>query len=74
MLLRGEGVPEVIVPAAAPPHTSQPEFAMQAVLLLLVFAAGDKPREITFAKGDVDKLPAGWTTAKTGEGEGSIGK
>jgi hypothetical protein len=36
--------------------------------------ADEKTRLITFAKSDNDKLPTGWTAAKTGEGEGSVWK
>ncbi|HEV3202934.1 MAG TPA: family 16 glycoside hydrolase [Gemmataceae bacterium] len=36
--------------------------------------AEDKSYSFKFAKGDVGKVPAGWTVAKTGKGEGSIWK
>ncbi len=37
-------------------------------------AADSAPRTVTFAKDAVDKLPAGWNAAQTGEGEGSLWK
>ncbi len=37
-------------------------------------AAGEKPKELTFTKDDASKLPSGWTSAKTGTGEGSVWK
>src|SRR5208283_4052837 len=37
-------------------------------------AADDKARSFRFGKDDAGKLPAGWTAAKTGLGEGSVWK
>ncbi len=34
--------------------------------------AGEKPKELTFAKADAGKPPKGWTVTKTGTGEGSV--
>jgi hypothetical protein len=48
--------------------------ALLALVGLVLLAAEDKPRSFRFAKADVDKLPAGWTAAKTGQGEGSVWK
>ncbi len=47
------------------------------VLFVLVVAASaeePKPRQLKYARDDIGKLPAGWTAAKTGEGEGSVWK
>jgi hypothetical protein len=47
-----------------------------AIALALVgttlLAGEDAARVFRFDKGDVGKLPAGWTAAKTGQGEGSV--
>ena len=47
-----------------------------AVLVVLLGAvlvvADDKPRTLTFTKGDLDKVPTGWKADKTGKGEGSV--
>lgn len=40
----------------------------------LMVAAEPKAHPITFNKADLGKLPAGWTSGKTGEGEGSVWK
>lgn len=46
-----------------------------AVMLASTAAwAEDKKTVYAFAQGDTGKLPKGWTTAKTGEGEGSVWK
>ena len=50
---------------------------MRWITSLMVFtllAADDKARSFRFAKDEVGKLPAGWTAAKTGTGEGSVWK
>jgi hypothetical protein len=36
--------------------------------------ADDKPRTFRFGKEDAGKVPAGWTAAKTGKGDGSVWK
>ena len=36
--------------------------------------AADEPKAVTFAKADLGKVPAGWTAARTGKGEGSVWK
>lgn len=36
--------------------------------------AGEEPKVMSFAKGDLGKVPAGWKTDKTGKGEGSVWK
>ncbi len=43
-----------------------------ALLLGTAMAADEKP--VTFGKADLGKVPAGWTAAKTGKGEGSVWK
>jgi hypothetical protein len=45
-----------------------------ASFVFLLLAAGplsadDKPRTFTFAKGDLNQVPAGWTAAQTGKGK-----
>jgi hypothetical protein len=47
---------------------------MQLVLIAMALLTGAEPadRVWTFAKADAGKRPAGWTAAKTGEGEGSV--
>jgi hypothetical protein len=52
---------------------------MRAIIWSAILAAGvvgaePKAQTWTFAKADLGKLPAGWTAAKTGEGEGSVWK
>lgn len=51
-------------------------FALLALLgvIPMAFAADDKARTFTFGKDDVNKVPKGWTAAKTGEGDGSVWK
>jgi 3-keto-disaccharide hydrolase len=49
-------------------------FGVCAFVLVGTVAAQEKPAPITFAKADAGKLPAGWTAAKTGTGEGSVWK
>jgi hypothetical protein len=44
------------------------------LLAVSLFAADDKIRTITFSKDDAGKVPSGWTSAKTGKGEGSVWK
>jgi len=44
------------------------------VTLALLLPADDKERSVRFAKDDLGKLPAGWKSAKTGKGEGSVWK
>jgi len=44
------------------------------VVGLSLAVAEDKPKPLTFGKGDSGKVPAGWTSAKTGTGEGSVWK
>ena len=49
----------------------------RAFAVVLVFAASavaEDPKPIAFGKMDVGKLPAGWTVAKTGTGDGSVWK
>jgi hypothetical protein len=49
--------------------------AVLSVLLAAAFVfADDKPQTLTFAKGDVGRVPAGWTQARTGKGDGSMWK
>lgn len=45
-----------------------------ALVSAALLAADDKARTFRFNKDDVGKLPAGWTAAKTGSGEGSVWK
>lgn len=49
---------------------------LTVVLVIVTGAIAAEPaaKTWTFGKGDLDKLPAGWTAAKTGEGEGSVWK
>ncbi len=47
---------------------------LAAVLSTSAYAADDKARGFTFAKGDVGKVPAGWKATQTGKGAGSIWK
>jgi hypothetical protein len=43
--------------------------AMVAVLLVVgVAVAADGPKAVTFAKGDMGKVPSGWKAAQTGKG------
>jgi hypothetical protein len=37
-------------------------------------AGDEKTRTFTFARADLSKVPAGWTAARTGKGEGSVWK
>jgi hypothetical protein len=47
--------------------------ALLVAILLGTFSAGDKlPLRIDFEDAAVGKLPAGWTAAKGGKGEGSV--
>jgi Domain of Unknown Function (DUF1080) len=49
--------------------------ALLTILLGAALAlAEEKARTLTFAKGDLGKVPAGWKADKTGMGEGSIWK
>jgi hypothetical protein len=48
--------------------------AALTLFVLTTLAAEPAIREWTFKKDDLGKLPAGWTAAKTGEGEGSVWK
>jgi hypothetical protein len=48
--------------------------AVIALFGVQALAAEPKAREWTFKTDDLGKLPAGWTAAKTGEGEGSVWK
>jgi Domain of Unknown Function (DUF1080) len=47
---------------------------MRLALLAVALLTGAEPeaRVWTFTRADVGKLPAGWTAAKTGEGDGSV--
>src|SRR5437879_847404 len=45
-----------------------------AVVGTALVAADDTAKTVTFAKADLGKVPAGWTAAKTGTGEGSAWK
>src|SRR5262245_57029312 len=45
-----------------------------ALLAACAPAAAQEALTFTFAKGDAGKLPKGWTSAKTGKGEGSVWK
>jgi hypothetical protein len=48
---------------------------MVAVVVLgASVGAGENLRTFTFGKGDVGKVPSGWTATKTGKGEGSVWK
>lgn len=51
-------------------------FSMAAVVLACAAATAEEKTTLlyTFEKGDAGKLPKGWTSAKTGEGEGSVWK
>ncbi len=48
--------------------------AAGVALLGMAFLADDKARSVTFGKGDLGKLPAGWKAEKTGQGDGSVWK
>jgi hypothetical protein len=48
--------------------------ALTLVLGVALVFADDKPPTVTFAKGDLGKVPAGWKAAQTGKGEGSVWK
>lgn len=49
--------------------------ALLLVGFLSLSSPGDEPtKPMTFAKADLDKLPAGWASDQTGEGEGSVWK
>jgi Domain of Unknown Function (DUF1080) len=37
-------------------------------------AADEKPKVLTFGTADLGKVPAGWTAAQTGKGDGSVWK
>jgi hypothetical protein len=51
------------------------KLAVLVVLLgVALVVADDKPRTLTFTKGDLDKVPTGWKADKTGKGEGSVWK
>ena len=47
---------------------------MMVVVVLALSAHADdtNPKTFHFGKGDVGKLPAGWTAGKTGKGKGSV--
>jgi hypothetical protein len=45
-----------------------------AILTAGLAAGGDTPRTVTFTKDDLGKVPAGWTSARTGKGDGSVWK
>ena len=52
---------------------------MRTMYVLLLFVGGAvaddaKPRKWDFEDATVEKLPKGWTAAKTGDGEGSVWK
>jgi hypothetical protein len=46
--------------------------ALVVVLMPLPLFAGEKPKVYRFGKEDLGKVPAGWKSAKTGKGAGSI--
>lgn len=48
--------------------------ALFAVAGAVLYAADVKTGAVLFHKADVGKVPAGWTAAKTGTGEGSVWK
>ena len=43
-----------------------------AALGAMLLAAAEKPTVMRFSKDDLGKTPAGWKTAQTGKGEGSV--
>lgn len=45
-----------------------------ALSVTALTAADEQARRVTFNKGEEGKLPAGWTAAHTGKGEGSVWK
>jgi hypothetical protein len=49
---------------------------LTVVFLLTAVTASDEPKSIrwSFEDATLDKLPAGWTSAKTGQGAGSVWK
>jgi hypothetical protein len=52
-------------------------FSTMGVITMMsvpLLSADEKPRTFHFKKDDLGKLPAGWTAAKTGQGEGSVWK
>ncbi len=48
--------------------------AVVALLATSLLAADEKAPALKLGKDDVGKVPAGWTAAKTGKGEGSVWK
>jgi 3-keto-disaccharide hydrolase len=48
--------------------------AVVVALVSGVAGAADRERTVNFSKGDLGKVPPGWTAAKTGKGEGSVWK
>ena len=44
------------------------------LLMVALAAAGEKGTPLKFGKDDLGKVPAGWTVAKTGTGDGSVWK
>ena len=49
-------------------------FGVAFLVNVAILCADEKVRSITFGKDDVGKVPAGWTAARTGKGEGSVWK
>jgi hypothetical protein len=45
-----------------------------ALFVAVVVIAAEKPVTIRFSKDNLDKVPAGWSAARTGKGEGSVWK
>lgn len=51
----------------------QGSFALGFALLgTILHVADEKTRSLTFAKGDVGRIPTGWKADKTGTGDGSV--
>lgn len=44
------------------------------IALFVVQASAEEPLRLSLSKSDFGKLPAGWSTAQTGEGHGSVWK
>jgi hypothetical protein len=48
--------------------------ALAGLASAALVAADEKPRVLRFDKGDLGKVPAGWKSDKTGQGDGSVWK
>jgi hypothetical protein len=48
--------------------------SLAVVMIPLLVGAEEKARNITFTRKELGRVPAGWTVARTGAGEGSVWK